>query len=143
MVEERPNKRPWRPTPVTLSLLALTAALTLLAIKVGVADNPPGIALLYGGGISLVLAGTHRWRSPKRFGTLLVASAAGFVLNVLVHNFSEVGAEMIAHLPVLAGMLWGISIVTFVLAVIVCPMGGLVGAVGGIITSVIHFRRPA
>jgi hypothetical protein len=143
MVERTTNRRRWKPTPATLALLVLTAALTVMAAVVGVADNPPGIALLYAGGVTLILAGTHRWRSPKRFGTLLVVSAVGFVLNVLVHNFSEVGAEMIAHLPVLASMLMGISIVTFFLAVIVCPVGGLVGAVGGIVTSVIRLRRPA
>jgi hypothetical protein len=56
----------------TLGLLALTAVLTTAALIVGFSDNPPGIALLYAAGVTLVLAGTHHWRSPRRFGLLLI-----------------------------------------------------------------------
>ena len=127
----------------TRIMLVLAASLTGLALLIGISDNPLGIGLLYAAGIALVLAGTHRWRDPKRYGLLLVLSVVGFVLNVVIHNFSEVGAERIAHLPVLAGILGGISVVTFMIAVIVCPMGGLVGAVGGIVSALTRERSPA
>lgn len=127
----------------TVFLLIVAACLAALALQVGVSDNPPGIALLYAAGIALVLAGAHNWRTPRSFGFLLLFSAVGFVLSVLIHNFSEVGAQRIAHLPVLAGLLGGISVITFFLAVIVCPMGGLVGAIGGVITIVVNRHRTA
>jgi hypothetical protein len=136
MVKNPTSNRRRTPGKGTLTLLAVTAVLTGLALWVGISDNPPGIVLLYGAGVSLVLSGTHRWRSPKRFGFLLGASGVGFVLNVLIHNFSEVGAERITHLPVLAALLTAVSVVSFLLAIIVCPMGGLVGTIGGIATLV-------
>jgi hypothetical protein len=97
---------------------------------VGIADNPPGIALLYGAGLTGVLAIAHRWRSPSKFGYLLAAAIVGFFVTALVHNFAEVGAESLTHLPLLAFLLTAVSIVGFFTAVIVCPAAGLVGLVG-------------
>ena len=142
MAKRTTSSRRWTPSKGTVTLLLVTAVLTAAALWVGISDNPPGIALLYGAGATLVLAGTHQWRNPKSFVVLLGASAIGFVLSVLIHNFSEVGAERIAHLPVLAAVLTAISVVSFFLAVIVCPMGGLVGTVGGIATLFTGRDRP-
>jgi len=135
MTEPRAKRTHRRPAKGTVILLVAGAAFIGLASIVGVSDNPPGIVLLYLAGITIVLAGTHRWRNPRSFGLLLIASAVGFVLNVLIHNFSEVGAVRIAQFPVLAALLGGVSVVTFFLGVIVCPMGGVVGVLGGIVTG--------
>jgi hypothetical protein len=124
----------------TVGLLALTAVLTAAALIVGFSENPPGIALLYAAGVTLVLAGTHHWRSPRRFGLLLIGSVAGFFITVVIHNFAEVGAERIAHLPVLATILSIISVAGFFLAVIVFPMGGIVGALGTVFSALFRVR---
>jgi len=124
-----------RSRKTTLGLLLATVFLTVVAFIVGIADNPPGIFLLYAAGLTLVLAFSHRWRNPKAFGLLLLASALGFLVTVVIHNFAEVGADRIAHIPVLSLPLAAISVVSFLLAVIVCPAGILVGMVGGIITA--------
>jgi len=115
---------------ITLWLLGGTAVLAACALGVGISDNPPGIALLYCAGLSLVLAATHRWRSSRTFGLLLVGAVAGFFVSAVVHNFAEVGAHRIADIPVVPQVLTVISVVGFLAAVIVCPMAGLVGAVG-------------
>ena len=121
---------------LTFGLLGLTAILVAAASIVGISDNLPGALLLYGAGLTLVLAGVHRWRDPRRFITLFAICAVGFFVMVVVHNFAEVGAERIAHLPLLAMVLSGISVIGFILAVILCPMGGLVGLAGSIIFGV-------
>lgn len=119
-----------KPRGSTLGFLGATAILTLGASLVGISDNLPGILLLYGAGICLVLAITHRWRSPNKFGFLLGGSIIGFFIMVVVHNFAEVGAERIAHLPAMALFLSAISVVGFITAVILCPAAVAVGLIG-------------
>jgi hypothetical protein len=120
----------FKPRGSTLGFLGATAILTLAASLVGISDNPPGIFLLYGAGICLVLAIAHRWRSPDKFGFLLVGSVIGFFIMVVLHNFAEVGAEKIAHLPAIALFLSAISVVGFIMAVIICPAAVAVGLIG-------------
>jgi hypothetical protein len=115
-------------------LVGATFVLVFAAFAVGISDNPPGIALLYGAGLTGVLVVTHRWRNPHNFGYLLLTAIVGFFLMVLIHNFAEVGAERISHLPVLALPLTAISVVGFVAAVILCPAAGVVGFLGWIAT---------
>jgi hypothetical protein len=119
-----------RSKTITLWLLVATAVLTAAALAVGISDNLPGIVLLYGAGLTLVLAVTHRWRSSRKFGLLFLGAAIGFFVLATVHNFAEVGAHRIAHIPVIPLILSAIAVVGFVAAVIICPMAGLVGAVG-------------
>jgi hypothetical protein len=126
---------------LTLALLAATVVLTLGALLVGISDNPPGIVLLYGAGLAMVLAVTHGWRNPTRFLYLLLGAVVGFFVLVAVHNFAEVGAERLAHLPVLAYPLAAVSVAGFILALIVCPAAALVGALGWITTGVRRLRE--
>jgi hypothetical protein len=127
----------------TLGLLLATVVLTAAAFFVGISDNPPGIALLYAAGLTLVLALAHRWRKPRAFGILLVASILGFFLTAVIHNFAEVGAERIAHIPLLSWPLAAIGVAGFFMAIIICPMGVVVGAVGAIVTALRNDLKPA
>jgi hypothetical protein len=127
----------------TLGLLLATALLTAVAFIVGISDNPPGIALLYAAGLTLVLAAAHRWRKPRAFGLLLLASVIGFFLTAVIHNFAEVGAERIAHIPILSWPLAVIGVVGFFMAIIICPMGVVVGAVGAVVTALRNDLKPA
>lgn len=119
----------------TWYFLATTLVLVIAASLLGIADNPPGIILLYGAGITAVLAVAHRWRTPTSFGYLFSASIVGFVVMVVVHNFAEVGADRIAHLPVLAFPLAAIGVIGFLAAVILCPAAGIVGLIGWMATA--------
>jgi hypothetical protein len=101
-----------------------------MASLVGISDNPPGIALLYAAGVCLVLAVAHRWRSPRKFGLLMGGSVIAFFVMVVIHNFAEVGAERIAHLPAIAVPLSAISVLGFILAVIICPAAVAIGLIG-------------
>ncbi len=118
----------------TLWLLGATVVLAVAASLVGISDNLPGAVLLYGAGLTFALAIAHRWRTPRKFGLLLLASVVGFFILVVIHNFAEVGADRISNLPALAFVLSAISVIGFIAAVIVCPMTGLVGAIGCLAT---------
>jgi hypothetical protein len=111
------------------------------ALLVGISDNPPGIILLYGAGLTAVLAVVHRWRSARRFGYLVLSAALGFLVLAAIHNFAEVGAEGLSHLPVVAYPLAAVSVVGFMLAVVVCPAAVLVGVVGWVCMVVGGMRR--
>lgn len=117
----------------TLWLLGAAVILAAAALLVGISDNPPGIVLLYLAGLAMVLAGTHRWRSRKKFGLLFIGAVIGFFVLGVVHNFAEVGAHRIADLPVIPLILSGISVAGFLAALILCPMAGLVGALGWVV----------
>lgn len=123
-----------KPKRSTRYFLAATVVLVIAASLVGIADNPPGIVLLYGAGLTGVLAIAHRWRSPDKFGYLLAAAIVGFFVMAIAHNFAEVGAEQVTHLPVLAFLLTAVSVIGFLAAVIVCPAAGVVGLVGWVAT---------
>lgn len=122
----------------TLAFLAAAVLLAAAALWAGVSDNPPGIILLYAAGLTLLLSVAHRWRDPRRFWRLLLACVVGFILLVVIHNFSEVGAERIAHLTILAWALSAISVASFLIALIVCPVGAVLGAVGGVVTTALR-----
>ena len=114
----------------TIWFLIAAVILTIAASLVGIADNLPGIALLYSAGLALVLAVSHRWKRPDRFGFLFLAAVVGFFVMVVVHNFAEVGADRLSHLPALALLLSAFSVVGFITAVIICPVAGVVGVLG-------------
>jgi len=134
MTLQAENNAGFRLRKTTLWFLMAAVVLTGAASLVGIADNLPGIALLYSAGLALVLAVAHRWKSPHRFGFLILGAVVGFILMVVVHNFAEVGADRLSHLPALAFILSAFSVVGFILAVIVCPVAGAVGALGFVAT---------
>lgn len=112
----------------TACIVSLAAALV-----VGISDNLPGISLLYFSGILLILTFVHHWRSTKKFLVLAGFAAIGLILFVALHNFAHGGAELAADIFVLEQLLHGISIVSFFLALIVCPAAFVVGLAGAVI----------
>jgi hypothetical protein len=134
MVADMESPSRFRLHTSTLLFLGATVILAIAASLVGISDNPPGIALLYGAGLTIALAIAHRWESPQKFGLLFLGSLVGFFIMVVIHNFAEVGADRIANLPALAFLLSAISVIGFIAALVVCPMTGLVGAIGWIAT---------
>lgn len=135
MIADEDSSARFRLRRSTMWFLGATAILIVAASLVGVADNPPGVALLYGAGLAAVLAVSHRWKTPRKFGFLLLGAVLGFFIMVVVHNFAEVGAERIPHLPVLAFLLSALSVIGFIVAVIICPVVGLVGLFGWMATT--------
>ncbi|HSN53658.1 MAG TPA: hypothetical protein VLT32_03260 [Candidatus Sulfomarinibacteraceae bacterium] len=109
------------------------------ALVVGISDNPPGIALLYGGMVCLVLAAVCRWQRPRSFLLLLAFSALGFVVFAILHNLLY-GLATMVDLAWLKGMIRALHVGAFLIALLLCPVGVLVGLVGWV-AAVFRGRR--
>lgn len=72
----------------------------------------------------------------KKFFILTGASAAGFFLFVLLHNAFYALAELSSHITVLGVLMEFFHAVFFIVAVVVCPLGFLVGMVGTIVLGI-------
>ena len=125
---------------LTLALIAVGFACLMLALIVGIADNPPGLALVYLAVIAWIVALAHRWRRLKSFLILLVVSLAAFPLAVILHNLLYALAQMAADIAVVGPLLEFLEVVFFLIAVLVCPPGAVVGAMGSAVMAIQHSR---
>jgi uncharacterized membrane protein (UPF0136 family) len=126
----------------TLILLVICGLLAIAAAFAGIDDNPPGILLAYLAATAFVLAFVHPWRTSRQFMRLLYVSILGFVVFGLLHNVFEAIASYLGGSGLLNGLLNGIGGVLFLVAVLVCPPGLLVGAVGAVVMSIRNRRQP-
>ena len=120
---------------VRLGFRAALAAIGCVALTggliVGIDDNLPGIALLYGGLICLVVAVVCRWRRPKSFLLLFALSAVGFVVFAILHNvFHAIGESV--DISWIQALMEGLHVGAFLIAILLCSAGILVGVVGWI-----------
>jgi len=126
---------------LTFVFLAIFGASTVAALVVGISDNPPGIALAFVATTALVLAFVHPWRTAKKYGLFLCASILGFVVFGVLHNVFEGVAGELESLRVLQILLQVLAVVTFLVAILVCPSATLVGAVGSVMMFIRSHRR--
>jgi hypothetical protein len=126
---------------LTVVFLAIAAALAAAAGIVGVSDNPPGILLAYGAAAALVLAFVHPWRSSRQFRYFLYASFLGFFILVVVHNVFEVVAGRMSGPGFVVAALQVIQVAAFLIAVLICPPGLVIGAVGAVVMAIRSRRR--
>jgi hypothetical protein len=113
--------------PCVISLVSATGFMAV-ALALGIADNPPGAVFLFASLFALVLALVHRWRSPRRFLKMVISSLVSFPFMVILHNLLEVLAE---RGPTwLGGVLTGLSVTFFLLAVLVLPVIFFAGIIG-------------
>jgi hypothetical protein len=118
---------------ITLLLAEAAGALVLVALLVGVSDNPPGLLLVALASVALVIAAVHPWRAPKPFVLLFVASIIGFVVLVVLHNLLDGVAGLMSDGNVLRILVQAIGVTAFLLAILVLPGAVLVGAGGAMI----------
>lgn len=117
----------------TFVFFAVCIVLGVAAAVVGISDNLPGVLLAYLSAIAFVVAFVHPWKTSKQFRRLIYASALGFVVFGVLHNVfhglaSKVGGSGLAH-----GLLGGAGAAFFLIAIMLCPPGLLVAAVGAIV----------
>jgi len=125
----------------TLLLFATGGCALVAALVVGVADNPPGLVLCYIAVAAVIVALVHTWRSVKRYLILLVASLLGFLLAVVLHNLLYALSEVASEFVGLAQALGLLEVGFFLVAVLVCPPGALVGAMGAVVTAILRARQ--
>lgn len=119
----------------TLLLVVVGIAFLAIAWAVGISDNPPGIVLTYLGIGTLIVAAVHRWREPRKFLWLLLVSALGLIFFAFVHNLGYAAAES-ETADWFQAIMGAVSVTAFLLAVLVCPAGCVVGAVGALVARV-------
>jgi hypothetical protein len=132
---------------VMLVFLGVSCACAIGAAVVGVSDNPPGILLAFLAATAFILAFVHPWRNSKQFRYLFYASGLGFIVFGVLHNVLEVVAEKFVSSGLLHGLLHGLlqglSVTFFLAAILICPPGLLVGAVGSVVMFIRNRRRRA
>ena len=123
------------------ALVVIGCAALAGGLIVGISDNPPGIALVYGGIVCLILAAVCRWQRPKSFFLLFVLSALGYVVFAVLHNVLY-GIGEIVSAAWLKSLLAALHVGAFLIALLLCPAGVLVGLVGWI-AALIRAKGPA
>jgi hypothetical protein len=135
------NPDPKRNRKITLTLLAACVLSVSAALLVGIDDNPPGILLLYVASFALVLAMVHHWRSMKRFLLLAGMAAIGFIVFAVLHNVMHGVAKMATDVFLVESLLEGIGVLSFFLALFLCPPAVLTGLGGALFWSVRNRTR--
>ena len=120
----------------TFILFAVCGVLAITAAAIGIDDNPPGLLLVFLSATAFILAFVHPWRTSKQFRSLIYASVLGFIVFGILHNVFDFVAWKLGGSGLVPGLLNGAS-GAFFLAILLCPPGLLVGAIG----AVVMFRQ--
>jgi len=140
-MQSSPRKGTHKIRRLTLALLAVGCAFLAAGLVIGIGDNPPGLVLVYLAVSAWIVAFAHRWRRVKSFLILLTASLVGFPLSVVLHNVFYALAEVASDVVGLSQALGFLEVVFFLVALLVCPPGVLIGAVGSAVLALSRFRR--
>ncbi len=116
-------------------LIALAIGIGITAPIIGIADNLPGIVLVYLALTCLAVAWVWNWHSPRDFWILLGLALLSFPVGVFLHNMLYALGTIVSGTPVLAGLIGFFEVIFFLVAVIVAGPVGMVALAGGIITS--------
>jgi len=106
-----------------------------IALVIGVADNLPGIILLYIGLTCLAGAWVWHWPSPRDFWILLLISLAAFPVGVVLHNLLYALGTIVVGNRFLTGAIGFLEGFFFLVAVMAVGPTAFVALVGGIYTS--------
>jgi len=130
------NARGRRKRKEILILAGIFCALLVSAIAIGISDNMPGLVLCYLATVTLIVAPVRAWRKTKKFLILLGASALGFFVFALLHNAFYAITILTSHIAALSHLMEAFHIISFIIAVFLCPAAFLVGAVGSIVCAI-------
>ena len=126
---------------ISLFLYLTGAVITGASFIMGISDNLPGILLLYAGLTVILIGIVLPWRNVKRFLLLFGVSFAGFFIFVVLHNGMYafgIKSAGITFLRQIFGVLGGVF---FLIAVILCPVGIVVGIIGSTVTFILSRKR--
>jgi hypothetical protein len=111
----------------TISLFAAAVLLIVIASLIGIADNLPGIILMYAGIIALFFAFLHPWKKTMNYVILAAVCIGIFFLGLLaITILDKLNQEASIKLD---GIVEGY-------ALLVCIPGILAGIIGAIICAV-------
>jgi len=115
---------------VTFILITLGIIFLITAFVIGIEDNFPGILFLYLGIIALIIAFIHHWREKRKFKFLLIYSLIGIPVFIVMHNLLDGIVKLVEDSIIVTNILGFLSGLTFLLALIICPVGLLIGGIG-------------
>ena len=119
----------------TYILLEVCGFLALIAVYVGIDDNPPGLVMAFLSAAAFATAFAHPWRSPRQFRRLMYASGAGLLVFTVLHNVFY-AMTIVPDLPRSAEVVFsGMGVACFLIAILLCPPFFVVGAVGAVVTA--------
>ena len=121
---------------LTLLLLTLAILAITIALIIGISDNPPGIIILYAGIILLIFSLVYIWRKIRSFLILLIVSIVGVPVFAVLHNIFYGIAELTSEVKILPEILRLFDAMSFIIALIICPSGIIVGMGGALILFV-------
>lgn len=119
----------------TLLLLATCGLLIFAAVTVGIDDNLPGLLLAFFAAVALTVSFVHPWKTSRRYKWLMAAAGIGLIVFVVLHNVFDVIASAIGTTGLGHDLLVAASIVSFFVAILLCPPAFCVGVVGAIVLS--------
>ena len=119
-------------------LLAICCVSLVAAFLIGIDDNPPGLLLCLIAAAAFFLAFVHTWRKAKYFLILSGASLIGIFFFAVLHNVFYGLGQMAADIIVLKHLLGFLDAGSFLVAILVCPAGCLIGVVGSVL---MYFRQ--
>ncbi len=125
----------------SLIFLALCAILWVSAFMIGIADNLPGLLLLYLGAFGLILAFVHGWRKSKKYMILTISSFVGFFVFAILHNVFEGLGKDLMDIVFVYYIFAGLGVFSFFLALLACPVGFLTGIFGFAILKSKEYRE--
>lgn len=118
---------------LTLLLLALAIIAITIGLIIGISDNPPGIIILYAGIILLIISLVYIWRKIKPFLVLLIVSIIGAPFFAVLHNVFYGISELTSDINILPEILSFFDTMSFIIALVICPSGIIVGMGGALI----------
>ncbi len=121
---------------LTILVLALAIIAVTIGLIIGISDNPPGIIILYAGIILLIISLVYIWRKIRPFLILLIVSIVGVPVFAVLHNIFYGIAELTSDVKILPEILRLFDAMSFIIALIICPSGIIVGLGGALILFV-------
>ena len=136
MAMKRYLKKLFEPPNQKITLILLIAGILLLVAGsiIGIADNPPGLVVMFVGIILLLFAFIHLWRKSKPYLILMLISFLGGIIFAILHNLFDALAIHWSELTLIPQILEGLAVGSFLIAVLLCPVGIFVGFLGAILT---------
>jgi len=69
----------------------------------------------------------------KKFLVLTGASAAGFFVFAILHNIFYALEQITSHITILSYLMKAFEVIFFLIAIIACPIGFIIGVIGTIV----------
>ncbi|MBN1567728.1 MAG: HEAT repeat domain-containing protein [Acidobacteria bacterium] len=117
---------------MTLSLSAMGAAAVIVGFLIGGVNAPICSFLLFAGCFLFILAYAYRWQGVRKFKFLMLLSLSGFFVFAILHNLFEAYSLATESRTVVKQALAGLSVASFLIAILVCPAAAAVGLLGWI-----------